>query len=101
MPDSVAGRRRFFAAALLGSLLALVAVAWMLLAGHLDPLRDRGAFASFYDVQGHALLHGHLDVDPSVVSFEGFRIGGRTYIYFGPVPATSLRGVVRPLLTVD
>ncbi len=87
MPDLVAGRRRFLAAALLGSLLALGAVVWMLLAGHLDPLRNRGPFAAFLDAQGHALLHGHLDVDPSVVSFEGFRIAGRTYIYFGPVPA--------------
>ena len=48
MPDLVAGRRRFVKAALVGSLLALIAVAWMLLAGHLDPLRNRGAFSAFF-----------------------------------------------------
>ena len=61
--------------------------ALLLSAGHAGLLRDAGALGGFYDVQGHAFLHGHLDVDPAAVSIEGFRIDGRTYIYFGPVPS--------------
>ena len=32
-------------------------------------------------------LDGHLAVPPSAVGFEGFDVGGATYIYFGPVLA--------------
>ena len=46
-----------------------------------------GLLGSFYDIQGRALLHGHLAVPNGSVSFEGFVIGGRTYVYFGLVPA--------------
>ena len=41
----------------------------------------------FYEAQTRALFDGHLDVDPDAVTFEGFRVGDRTYIYQGPVPA--------------
>ena len=87
MPDPVAGRRRFYRAALLGSLVALVVDVVMLAGGHPSLVRDTGPLGAFYDVQGRALLHGHLDVDPGAVGFEGFDIDGRTYLYFGPVPA--------------
>jgi hypothetical protein len=46
-----------------------------------------GLLGSFYDVQGRALLHGHLAVPTGSVSFEGFVIGGRTHVYFGLFPA--------------
>lgn len=87
MPDRTAGRRRFLRAALLGSLAALALDACMLMAGHGTLTHAAGPFGSFFDVQGRALLDGHLHVDPAAVSFEGFVVGGRTYIYFGPVPA--------------
>jgi hypothetical protein len=70
-----------------GAALALVVDILMLSAGHAGLTRQAGSLGTFYDVQGHAFLHGRLDVDPSVVSIEGFLIGGKTYIYFGPVPA--------------
>lgn len=44
-------------------------------------------FGGFYDAQAKALLHGHWDVEPSALSLEGFVIHGKTYEYFGPVPA--------------
>src|SRR5436309_1682809 len=59
----------------------------MLTAGHATLTRDTGLLGSFFDAPGHALLHGHLAVSPSQASFEGFDVGGRTYLYFGPVPA--------------
>src|SRR5437764_6259557 len=59
----------------------------MLTAGHATLTRDSGLLGSFFDAQGHALLHGHLAVSPSQASFEGFDVGGHTYLYFGPVPA--------------
>jgi hypothetical protein len=86
-PGASAARGRFFRAALLGSILALLLDLWLLAGPHPTLLRDQGLLGSFFDVQGHALLHGHLDVDPAKVSFEGFRVGGRTYTYFGLFPA--------------
>jgi hypothetical protein len=50
-------------------------------------LLARDQLGDFYEAQARALFHGHLSVDPSVVSFEGFNVGGRTYMYQGPVPA--------------
>lgn len=43
----------------------------------------------FYDAQAHALLAGHWNVDPSVVSIEGFTTSKGMMIYFGPVPAIA------------
>ncbi len=74
-------------AAYAGALLALVPDVFMLSVGHLSLWHPMGLLGSFYDIQGRALLHGHLAVPPGSVSFEGFVIGGRTYIYFGLVPA--------------
>jgi hypothetical protein len=50
-------------------------------------VRDAGLLGGFYDAQGHALLDGRLAVDPRRAAIEGFEVGGRTYLYFGPVPA--------------
>jgi hypothetical protein len=71
----------------IGAALALVVDVLMLSAGHFGLTREAGLLGTFYDAQGHAFLHGRLDVDPATVAIEGFRVGGRTYIYFGPVPA--------------
>ena len=59
----------------------------MLSAGRAGLLLDRGQLGSFFDIQGRALLDGHLSVDPGSVGFEGFLIDGSTYLYFGPLPA--------------
>lgn len=86
MPDA-SRRSSFMRAARAGALVALVLDVLMLSAGHLSLWRQMGLLGSFYDVQGRALLHGHLAVPTGSASFEGFVIGGRTYVYFGPVPA--------------
>jgi hypothetical protein len=80
-------RRRLRRAAALGGLLALALDLLLLTAGHASLLRQPGALSDFYDVQGRAFLHGRLDVDPAKVGFEGFVAHGRTYLYYGPVPA--------------
>lgn len=80
-------RRRFAGAAAAGSLIALVVDLWILLGGHLALLRRAGQLGSFFDIQGRALLHGHIAIPPGSIGIEGFVIGGHTYEYYGPVPA--------------
>jgi hypothetical protein len=80
-------RSAFFRAALAGSAVALVVDVLMLSGWHVDLWRQMGLLGSFYDAQGRALLHGHLNIPPAAASIEGFVVGGKTYIYFGPVPA--------------
>lgn len=41
----------------------------------------------FYDEQARALLDGHLDMDPEVLSIEAFFHDGRAYMYQPPFPA--------------
>jgi hypothetical protein len=86
-PSAPPGREKFARAALLGSLVALVPFVWMLSGPGPSLVSDEGLLGSFFDVQGHALLDGRLDVPPEEVSFEGFRVDGRTYTYFGLVPS--------------
>ena len=77
---------RFIGAAAVGSLFGLLLELWMLAGPQHGLLERNGLLGSFYDVQGRALLDGHLDVDPAKVSIEGFQIDGKTYTYFGLVP---------------
>lgn len=42
---------------------------------------------NFYDLQGHALLAGHLSVPTGSLGIEAFVHGGRDYTYFGLFPA--------------
>lgn len=79
--------RPLVTAARVGAAVA-VALFWLLLtAGRPWEVAPSEPLGNFYDAQAQALLHGHLDVDPAAVTFEGFRIGERTYMYQGPVPA--------------
>lgn len=87
LASSDTARRRFMRAALAGSVVALLLDVLMLSDGRLDLWHQMGLLGSFFDAQGRALLHGHLSVPAASVSFEGFVIGGHTYMYFGPVPA--------------
>ena len=69
---------------------AIVLAVFLLMATYGQPWKafDRGPYtADFYDEQAHSLVHGHLDVDERVASLEGFRHDGKTYLYFGIVPA--------------
>jgi hypothetical protein len=79
-------RRRFRRAALVGAGLAAPIFYWMVNAGQLNPFHAE-RFGNFYDIQAHSLLDGHWNVPAKAVAFEGFLIDGKTYLYFGPVPA--------------
>ena len=84
MPPPASFRR----AALVGASLALLVFAALVSGGHPSGLVERGPFSSdFFDEQARSLLDGRLDVDPAVASLEGFEHDGRTYLYFGLVPA--------------
>ncbi len=80
------GRRPFFVASLLGSVVSFAIFAWVLAADRFD-FMVREPFGNFYDAQARALLHGHWNVSASELAFEGFRIGDKTYTYFGPWPS--------------
>ena len=58
----------------------------------MSALFHRGPFYPFlfgltYNSMLEHMLHGAFDVDPKIVGNEGFIYGGRTYSYFGILPA--------------
>lgn len=69
-----------------GLLLGLVPFLFVLTGGRATLLGWSPA-GDFYDEQGHALLEGHLDIDPDVLGIEAFFHAGRAYMYQPPVPA--------------
>ena len=77
-----------------GAVAAFVLFALLLTYGKPWQLLPRETLGNFYDAQAQAFRHGHLDVAPDEVSFEGFLIGKRTYEYQGPVPAVMRLPVV-------
>lgn len=74
---------RPFLASAIGALLLYAA---MLTAGHFDLLRWQPV-GDFYDSQARSILDLRLDMPFHVLGLEGFRIHGKSYMYFGPVPA--------------
>ena len=88
LPDG-RGRTRFVRAVVV----ALVAVGipylwilWDLWTGTADPLRAVSP-SNFYDLQGHAMLSGHLYVPAGSLGIEAFLNGGHQYTYFGIFPS--------------
>jgi len=79
-------RVRWRNAALLGALLALVPYVWLINSGRNDLFAEK-PLGDFYDAQAHSLLDGRLDVPEEVLKVEAFEHDGKTYMYFGPVPA--------------
>jgi len=59
----------------------------ILLRGHPSLLQEPRSQGGYFDAQAHSLLDLRWDVPPEVVSFEGFRIDEKFYMYFGPLPA--------------
>lgn len=55
--------------------------------------------SNFFDLQGRAILDGHLWVRDGSLGIEGFVHHGHTYMYFGPFPALLRLPVL--LLTHD
>ena len=83
--------RRFVTAAVLGSLISLLAFAALVTAGTFNlkgPTNATGgATAAFYDAQAKALLHGDWNVPPEAINGEAYIIADKRYGYFGPTPA--------------
>ena len=45
------------------------------------------SFGASFDSLGYHLLHGESEVAKKAISWEGFFIGDKVYMYFGPVPS--------------
>lgn len=73
-------------AVLTGAVLAGTVFAWVLLAGRAE-VADPRPTSNFYDEQTRAWFDGRWDMPPEVLSIEAFVVDGRSYTYFGPVPA--------------
>ena len=78
--------RTFVLATTVGAVLAITVFAVLLSSGS-TALLVRDQYGNFYDAQARALLAGHWDVPARALFYEGFRIHGRTYTYFGVWPA--------------
>ena len=87
--DADVSRRRFARATVIG--LAAVGIPylwilWDLWTSTYDPLR-RVSPSDFYDLQGHAMLAGHLYVPDGSLGIEAFLHHGHQYTYFGIFPS--------------
>lgn len=72
-------------AAALGGAIALVVELALLLSG--GPFFGYEPLGDVFDAQARSFLQGRWDIPPDVIKIEGFIVDGRTYTYFGPVPA--------------
>ncbi len=83
------GLRRFVAAVVIGFgavTVPYLLVLWDLWTGRFDVFRQLNP-DNFYDLQGHAMLEGHLWVPKGSLGIEAFIHGGRDYTYFGLFPS--------------
>src|SRR4030095_6070133 len=60
--------------------------AWLVTQGTFD-WDEREVLGSAYDSLARSLRHGSAEVSPEDISLEAWRVGGRTFMYFGPFPA--------------
>lgn len=65
---------------------AAAAYALLLTRGDLDPFGAEPAGLTFNSMLSH-MLRGRWDVDPAAIGVEAFVRDGRSYAYFGPLPA--------------
>ncbi len=86
MTASRPARRAFVVSCLVGGLLAVVGFVVVL---HASPggFFRRETLANVFDAQTDAWLHGRWNVPPNDLYIEGFRIGGKTFAYFGAWPS--------------
>jgi hypothetical protein len=83
------GRRRFVISVAIGFLVVTIPYLWVLCdnwTGTLNPFR-KVVDGNIYDVQGRALLAGHLSVPPGSLGFEAFQHSGKQFTYFGLFPS--------------
>jgi hypothetical protein len=90
-PSSVAkpDRQRFVTACLAGVAVGTVPflwVLWDLWSGGINVLRRAGG-GQIFDLQAHAIIHGHLWVPNGRIGLEAFVHDGRQYTYFGILPS--------------
>jgi hypothetical protein len=71
----------FVALALLAALYA-----WIVTRGSFD-WGTREVFGSAYDSLARSLRQGSAEVGAEDIGFEAWNVGGRTFMYFGPLPA--------------
>src|SRR5579864_8647642 len=84
------GRHRFTVAAAVAVTLVAPLYVWTacdLWTGSFDLFRYLPYEANFYDLQGRALLHGHLSLQAGSIGLEGFVHDGHTFTYFGLFPS--------------
>ena len=75
-------------AAVLSACVPYLWVLWDLWSGRVDPLRVNGGDHNpIYDVQAHALMHGHLWIPNRSIGAEAFVVNGHSYTYFGIFPS--------------
>jgi len=86
LPTRGTAARRFLWASVVGIAVSGGAFAWMVTGGTFRFFRSV-PFSNFYDVQARSLLHGTWSMPASVLTIEGIRTDGRTFMYYGPVPA--------------
>lgn len=79
-------RRRFRRAAGLGAALGVLLYILVTLLNH-GQLMPASFASGFYETQARALRAGHWHVPRYSLGIEAFRIGGRSYMYFGPWPS--------------
>ncbi len=67
--------------------LFIAAAYWMLVTRFTGVLIAPEWLSAVYDSLGSHLLHLSPEVDESAIRWEGIKVGGKIYAYFGPFPA--------------
>jgi len=86
LPETDPAARRFGWASVVGIAISGAAFAWVVTGGTFRFFRSV-PFSNFYDVQARSLLHGTWSMPANVLTIEGIRSNGQTFMYYGPVPA--------------
>lgn len=82
----VTDRARYWRAALIGAAIAFVLFMVMLLTSGVN-LRGTSWTSPFYAAQATAWWHGRWSIPQEILGIEGFKHGGRWFMYYGPFPA--------------
>lgn len=78
---------RFASAAVALTSIPYLWVLWDMFTGGVDPLRSEKIGGNFYDLQGRAILGGHLWLPNGALGIEAFVHAGRQFTYFGVFPS--------------
>jgi hypothetical protein len=78
---------RYAIAGIVGSCIPMLLVAWNFGLERVRTTLPNAVLSNLYDIQARAIMAGDLSVPKGSLGIEGFVIGGREYMYFGPLPA--------------